>query len=203
VTLSLFDQILFFNTKAQLTFHCIALHIAILGMSFHPGDTNSTNPDVYVSHSQLFHNTYDGYVGRISKVGGATLQTVTPVITGLPVSHHDHGVNGIDFGDHGEIYIMNGGVRGDVNCHCCFCILLFLSSLTANHISHFSIFLFLFRIQMQEDQVSLQSPYIKMKRSFQLQCLLHIYTVPTLMVLWNTMPTVAKQETMLKCLLMG
>jgi hypothetical protein len=92
-------------------------------MTFHPGDTNNPNPDVYVAHSQLFHDTYDGYVGRISKVGGPTLSTVTPVITGLPVSHHDHGINGIEFGDHGELYIMVGGVR-DRYIYCCWLLSL-------------------------------------------------------------------------------
>jgi IPT/TIG domain len=83
---------------------------SILGLSFHPGSTSSgDDPEVYVAHSQLFHGQYDGYVGKVSKVGGATLQMHTEVISGLPVSHHDHGVNGMDFGDHGELYIMVGG----------------------------------------------------------------------------------------------
>jgi hypothetical protein len=43
-------------------------------------------------------------------VSGASLQTHTLVILGLPVLNHDHAVNGIDFGDHGEMYIMSGGV---------------------------------------------------------------------------------------------
>jgi hypothetical protein len=116
-------------------------------MTFHPGDTNSTNPDVYVAHSQLFHDTYDGYVGRISKVGGATLQTVTPVITGLPVSHHDHGVNGIEFGDHGELYIMVGGVSGDIIVILLLLLLLFFYHflfLSRPKNAHLTLYIFLF-----------------------------------------------------------
>jgi glucose/arabinose dehydrogenase len=109
---------------------------SILGLSFHPGDT-SANPEVYVAHSQLFHGQYDGYVGRISKVSGPTLQSVTPLITGLPVSHHDHGVNGIEFGDHGELYIMVGGVRDII-----LCFYIFRQFQPTKHILHFLFLLF-------------------------------------------------------------
>jgi hypothetical protein len=82
----------------------------ILGLAFHPKDTDIVDPEVYVSHGWLFHTEIDGYVGRITKVSGPTLETQTPVISGLPVSRYDHGVNGMDFGDNGELYIMVGGV---------------------------------------------------------------------------------------------
>jgi glucose/arabinose dehydrogenase len=41
------------------------------------------------------------------------------IITGLPVSDHDHGLNAIEFGDEGEIYFSigsntNGGVPGQL-----------------------------------------------------------------------------------------
>jgi IPT/TIG domain len=81
---------------------------SILGMTFHPGSTDHENPEVYVSHSQLFHGQYDGYIGVVSKVGGANFTNHTEVISGLPVSAADHGVNGMDFGDGGELYIMVG-----------------------------------------------------------------------------------------------
>jgi glucose/arabinose dehydrogenase len=37
------------------------------------------------------------------------LDVIEDIITGLPVSDHDHGVNGLEFGDHGELYILVGG----------------------------------------------------------------------------------------------
>jgi hypothetical protein len=82
---------------------------SILGMTFHPGSTISGDPEVYVAHSKLFHGQYDGYLGVVSKVGGPNLEIHTEVISGLPVSNHDHAVNGMDFGDHGELYFMVGG----------------------------------------------------------------------------------------------
>jgi glucose/arabinose dehydrogenase len=51
-------------------------------------------------------------------VSGANLDTAEPVITGLPVSAGDHAVNGLEFGDKGELYIQvgsntNGGIAGE------------------------------------------------------------------------------------------
>jgi glucose/arabinose dehydrogenase len=41
------------------------------------------------------------------------------IITGLPISDHDHGINAIEFGDEGELYInvgsnTNGGIPGQL-----------------------------------------------------------------------------------------
>jgi len=58
--------------------------------------------------------------GKISKASGANLDIITDIVTGLPVSDHDHGVNGIVFGDNGELYIQiggntNGGLAGQLS----------------------------------------------------------------------------------------
>lgn len=42
------------------------------------------------------------------------------IVTGIPVSDHDHAVNGLEFGDHGELYIQvagstNSGVPGELS----------------------------------------------------------------------------------------
>jgi glucose/arabinose dehydrogenase len=37
------------------------------------------------------------------------LSIVEDVVTGLPVSDHDHGVNGLEFNDHGDLFIQVGG----------------------------------------------------------------------------------------------
>jgi glucose/arabinose dehydrogenase/uncharacterized protein involved in tolerance to divalent cations len=81
---------------------------SILGITFDPMDT-SPNPTVYVAHSNLFHGEVVSYNGKVSAVSGANLDTVKHVVTGLPVSDHDHGINGMDFGSNGELYIQIGG----------------------------------------------------------------------------------------------
>jgi glucose/arabinose dehydrogenase len=86
---------------------------SILGLAFDPMDTNST-PTLYISHSITFHGeskSSSGLAinGKISRISGANLDAIEDVITGLPVSDHDHAVNGLEFGDHGELYIQIGG----------------------------------------------------------------------------------------------
>ena len=84
----------------------------ILGIAFDPLDTKP-NPTVYCSSSEMFHDEWrnsigDAINGKILAVNGANMDSVTEVITGLPVSELDHGVNNIAFGDNGELYIQNG-----------------------------------------------------------------------------------------------
>lgn len=86
---------------------------AILGIAFDPLDTQE-NPTVYVSHNFFFHgesksSSFDAINGKVSTLSGANLDVYTDIITGLPVSDHDHGVNGLEFGDFGELYIQIGG----------------------------------------------------------------------------------------------
>jgi len=68
---------------------------SILGIAFDPLDT-AEHPKVYFSHSFFFHGEWQSTSGqaingKISFVTGANLDAVTDVITGLPVSDHDHG----------------------------------------------------------------------------------------------------------------
>ncbi len=86
----------------------------ILGIAFNPFDP----PDpvrLYVSHGLLFANGGDcftgtsPYSGQISVLEGPDFTTVEPLITGLPVSNHDHGVNGIEFDHNGDLYVAIGG----------------------------------------------------------------------------------------------
>jgi PKD repeat protein len=69
---------------------------AILGIAFDPNDVGVSNPPLYCTTSQFFHkdtNSSSGLSinGKIHKVSGANLDIVEDVITGLPVSDHDHG----------------------------------------------------------------------------------------------------------------
>ena len=97
----------------------------ILGLTFDPMETYSVNPSVYVSHSKTFHgesksSSGQAINGKVSLVSGANLDSIRDIITGLPVSDHDHAVNGLEFGDDGELYIViggntNGGVPGPLS----------------------------------------------------------------------------------------
>ena len=88
----------------------------ILGITFNPFDDPSAPPKIYVAHSQLYGNgggtfpvtEQSKYSGQISILGGSNFSTVTPLITGLPVSNHDHGINGMDFDAVGNLYISVG-----------------------------------------------------------------------------------------------
>jgi len=86
----------------------------ILGIAFNP--TENQDPiRVYISHSQLFANggyCFSGispYSGQVSILEGPNFDEVKPVITGLPASNHDHGVNGLDFDHNGDLFICQGG----------------------------------------------------------------------------------------------
>lgn len=86
----------------------------ILGIAFNPFDS-SGSPKIYVAHSQLFANgggAFTGpspYSGQVSILSGSNFSTVTPLVTGLPVSNHDHGVNGLAFDNKGDLLIASGG----------------------------------------------------------------------------------------------
>lgn len=86
---------------------------SILGIAFDPLDTAPISTP-FIAHSYFFHkdatsSSGEAINGKISKVRGADLDDVEDVITGLPVSDHDHGLNGLQFGDNGELYITVGG----------------------------------------------------------------------------------------------
>lgn len=81
-------------------------------MAFDPTDTKEF-PTIYVSHCRLFHGEYDDLDltvnGKVAAVDGEDMNVVKNIITGLPVSDHDHGVNGIEFDNDGNMYIQVGG----------------------------------------------------------------------------------------------
>ena len=89
----------------------------ILGIAFNPFDNTSGSPKIYVAHSQLFANNggqfinptdFSTYSGQISVLQGPSFSTLTPLITGLPVSNHDHGINGLTFDNNGDLLIAVG-----------------------------------------------------------------------------------------------
>ncbi|MEL6382090.1 MAG: DUF4347 domain-containing protein, partial [Cyanobacteria bacterium J06626_18] len=84
------------------------------GIAFNPYDTE---PIIYVSHSNHRANggsafpatefsPYSGQVSTLQKVNGTW--EITPLVTGIGVSNHDHGVNGLEFDNNGDLYITSG-----------------------------------------------------------------------------------------------
>lgn len=82
----------------------------ILGIAFNPFEQVSPGqtPTLYVSRSSLFDST-EQYISRVSTLTGASFNTITDIITGLPVSGFDHGVNGLQFDENGDLLIAIGG----------------------------------------------------------------------------------------------
>ncbi|HPF41305.1 MAG TPA: malectin domain-containing carbohydrate-binding protein [Phycisphaerae bacterium] len=91
-----------------------ATNKGVLGIAFNPFDPPSP-VRLYVAHGQLFANggaCFDGaspYSGQVSVLTGPNFDTITPLITGLPVSNHDHGVNGMQFDNAGNLLVCVGG----------------------------------------------------------------------------------------------
>ena len=86
----------------------------ITGIAFNPYDTT---PKIYVSHNQFYANggvafaatefsPYSGQVSVLEQVNG--VWGLTPLVTGIGVSNHDHGVNGLAFDNNGDLYITSG-----------------------------------------------------------------------------------------------
>ena len=95
----------------------------LLGLAFNPAQNG---PDVlYLAHGTInaqggkCHEGRDApYTGKISLLTAPNYDELTPLITGLPVSNHDHAINGIEFDTEGNLYVMVGGNTnaGIVDC---------------------------------------------------------------------------------------
>lgn len=46
--------------------------------------------------------------GNVLKISGTNLDEVVQIVSGLPVSDHDHGVVGLEFDNVGRMYISTG-----------------------------------------------------------------------------------------------
>jgi IPT/TIG domain/Glucose / Sorbosone dehydrogenase len=83
------------------------------------------DPDVYFTNNKFFHlwnQSSSGLTvgGKIRRASGVNLETVVDIITGLPCSDIDHGLNGLEFGDDGALYFTsgshtNGGIPGPLS----------------------------------------------------------------------------------------
>lgn len=101
------------NTQSIATLTGLANN-NILGIAFNPLDPPSP-VKVYLAHANLFANggsCFTGtsaYSGQVSVLTGPNFSTIQPLITGLPCSNHDHGVNGLQFDNYGDLWISMGG----------------------------------------------------------------------------------------------
>lgn len=95
----------------------------ILGIGFNPREAGGPIR-IYVAHSHLYAqegSCFTGpapYSGSISILTGPNFDAVETLIEGLPVSNHDHGVNGLQFDHDGNLLIAIGGNSnaGVTNC---------------------------------------------------------------------------------------
>ena len=95
----------------------------VLGLAFNPAQNG---PDVlYISHGTInaqggfCHEGRDApYTGKVSLLTAPNYDKLEPLITGLPVSNHDHAINGIEFDTNGTMYVMVGGNTNAGIIHC-------------------------------------------------------------------------------------
>jgi len=86
----------------------------ILGMITSPFEAPGV-VKLYLAHGQLFANGgscftgFSPYSGQITVLTGPNFNSPQALITGLPVSNHDHSVNGLEFDDNGNLLIAVGG----------------------------------------------------------------------------------------------
>ena len=86
----------------------------LLGIAVNPYDPPSP-VKLYVAHGEHFLNgggSFSGpspFTGQISVLTGPNFDNPVPLVTSLPTSNHDHGVNGIEFDNNGDLLISAGG----------------------------------------------------------------------------------------------
>ena len=82
----------------------------VLGIAFNPFEqvAPGETPTIYATRSSLFDGTEE-FGSRVSTLTGPNFTTVTDIVTGLPVSGFDHGINGIQFDGNGDLLIAVGG----------------------------------------------------------------------------------------------
>ncbi len=88
-----------------------------MGLAFDPFDSLASGQPVrvWVAHSEMYAQgggSFSGpspYTGQVSYLEGPHFDTPVPVITNLPTSNHDHGINGLEFDNRGDLLIAVGG----------------------------------------------------------------------------------------------
>jgi hypothetical protein len=82
---------------------------SVIGLAFDPASTAS-NLILWVSHSFDWTGTTDGpdWSGKISRLTGPDLGSLTDYVVGLPRSIRDHETNSVAFGPDGALYVTQG-----------------------------------------------------------------------------------------------
>lgn len=82
----------------------------VLGIAFNPFEdlSGGQTPTLYLTRSALFVGT-NIYGSRVSTLSGPNFDVSADIVTGLPVSGFDHGINGLQFDDRGDLLIAVGG----------------------------------------------------------------------------------------------
>lgn len=90
---------------------------SILGVAFNPADTKRVR--LYASTSILYWGVkkvlpftkgwHNGQIIAMQRTKKSCLARVATVISGLPVSNHDHSVNGVTFDHYGNLLVTVGG----------------------------------------------------------------------------------------------
>jgi len=84
-----------------------------IGIGFSPWESPAAF-NIYLGHARLFvtdgrsNVRPSGYLGQVSALA-SPLFIPKPLISGLPSTNHDHGVNGITFDNSGQLYVAVGG----------------------------------------------------------------------------------------------
>ncbi len=79
----------------------------LIGLRFDPAST-AENLVLWASHSFYAFSSAPDWTGKITRLSGPQLETVTDVVIHLPRSTRDHVTNQIDFGPDGALYFAQG-----------------------------------------------------------------------------------------------
>jgi hypothetical protein len=79
----------------------------LIGIAFDPAST-AGNPIVWVSHGVYAFNDAPDWTGKLTRMSGSDLGTVTDYVVGLPRSIRDHMTNSVAFGPDGALYLVQG-----------------------------------------------------------------------------------------------
>jgi glucose/arabinose dehydrogenase len=79
----------------------------VIGLRFDPSST-ADNLILWVSNTAFAFSNGPDWAGKITRLSGPDLETVTDYVVGLPRSTRDHVTNQIDFGPDGALYFTQG-----------------------------------------------------------------------------------------------